>query len=303
MSRPESEFVSYTSITSPPFITSVPLVVMETGNVPLLSLRLCDKRLGATEGRSHKKVPRFLQDFSKRQVGEMQRTAADIHFEHFRLDVGNECLWREGTCIKLTPKAFALLRYFLEHAGRLVTKETLWQAIWQGTAVTDAALTMCLSEIRKALGDNAKTPRYIETVHRRGYRFIAPLLSTPPVPSAESLVPSPPPTPNAQHSTPFVVGRETELAHLQDCLAKAVDGERQLVFLTGEPGIGKTTLIEAFLAQLESGENSPVPSSSKNIVRGPSCSLQLQTFFRLLLCSPEVTASTPTAPERRTCRC
>jgi DNA-binding winged helix-turn-helix (wHTH) protein len=89
-----------------------------------------------------------------------------------QIDVANECVWRGQEALHLTPTAFALLRYLVEHAGQLVTKEELLQAIWPETAVTEGVLTTHIRQLRQALGDEAKAPRYIETVHRRGYRFI-----------------------------------------------------------------------------------------------------------------------------------
>jgi transcriptional regulator with AAA-type ATPase domain len=107
-------------------------------------------------------------------------------------------------------------------------------------------------ELRKALSDDAKAPRFIETVHRRGYRFLS-AVTTQPVVSTQLSVSSPPsPTPSTQHPTPVLIGRETEFTQLHHWLAKALNGERQIVFVTGEPGIGKTTLIDAFLHSLES---------------------------------------------------
>ena len=73
----------------------------------------------------------------------------------------------------LTPKAYDVLRYLVEHAGRLVTKQELLDAGWPEVFVGDAALKVCIREIRKALDDEAQKPQYIETAHRRGYRFIA----------------------------------------------------------------------------------------------------------------------------------
>ncbi len=75
----------------------------------------------------------------------------------------------------LTPRAFDLLLYLIEHRGRVVEKQELFERIWQGTFVTDNALTREIKEIRRVLGDDAAAPRYIETVHKRGYRFIADL--------------------------------------------------------------------------------------------------------------------------------
>jgi hypothetical protein len=114
---------------------------------------------------------------------------------------------------------------------------------------------ICINEIRKALEDDAKRPQFIETVHRRGYRWLASLRSASPVPSSEFKVQSFPPAPTPQHPAPTLVGRETELAKLHHWLDKALHGERQIVFVTGEPGIGKTTIVEVFLQRLESKSN------------------------------------------------
>ncbi|MGE0821645.1 MAG: AAA family ATPase [Candidatus Binatia bacterium] len=181
------------------------------------------------------------------------RARKDFHFGGFRLDAQNEGLWHGEEAIKLTPKALAVLHHLVMQAGQLVSKEELWREVWGGIAVTDAALTMCLSELRKALGDHVKTPQFIATVHRRGYRFIAPLSSPSPQVSGNggrgAATPCPL-TPDPCPPIPFVVGRETELARLHEWLAKALNGERQLVFVTGEPGIGKTAIANAFLANV-----------------------------------------------------
>lgn len=99
----------------------------------------------------------------------------ELIFEPFRLDVINERLWRDGSEIHLTPKAFAVLRYLAEHSGQLITKEILLKTLWSNTAVTDAVLTVCIGEIRKTLGDIPNKPKFIATVHRRGYRFLLPV--------------------------------------------------------------------------------------------------------------------------------
>lgn len=94
-----------------------------------------------------------------------------------RLDLANELVWRENEHLRLTPKAFAVLRYLLERPSQLVTKETLLQTVWPDTEVSEWALTTCMREIRKALRKQTRAPRYIETVYRRGYRFIGQLSS------------------------------------------------------------------------------------------------------------------------------
>jgi DNA-binding winged helix-turn-helix (wHTH) protein len=209
-------------------------------------------------------------------VGEEQ-----ISFGSFRCDPSNACIWRDEQALNLTPKAFEVLLYLLRHPGRLVSKEELLNAVWSETYVGDAVLKVSVGEIRKVLTDDPKTPRFIETVHRRGYRFIAPLTATPPPLSLESRVQSlesenqsaPPhmvrtldarrqtpdvstrsPTPNTQRPTPTLVGREAELAHLHLLLSQVLNGERKVVFVTGEPGIGKTALIEDFLTQIAENE-------------------------------------------------
>lgn len=103
-----------------------------------------------------------------------------LHFPPFRLDLGNERLWCETVEIPLRPKTFAVLRYLLEHAEQLVTKEELFRAVWTDTVVGEDALTGCIRDLRKALGDEARQPRYIETVHRRGFRFIGQVVSRQP---------------------------------------------------------------------------------------------------------------------------
>ena len=167
-------------------------------------------------------------------------------FHAFRLDLVNAQLWRGQELIALRPKPFALLRYLAEHPGRLVTKDELTAAVWPGTYVGESSLKGYIRDLRDVLGDDPEAPQFIETVARRGYRWIAA------VQSAELGVQSPnsQPVPNPQPLTLNLVGRERELAQLQQWFEKALRGERQVVFVTGEPGIGKTTSVDAFLARL-----------------------------------------------------
>jgi DNA-binding winged helix-turn-helix (wHTH) protein len=91
-----------------------------------------------------------------------------LRFDHFHLDPQNARLWRGRQLIALTPKAFAVLCHLVEHAGQLVTKEALLTAVWPKISVSEGVLSECVREIRHALGDTPQTPRFIETVHRRG---------------------------------------------------------------------------------------------------------------------------------------
>jgi DNA-binding winged helix-turn-helix (wHTH) protein len=157
-----------------------------------------------------------------------------------QLDLANERLWCGDQVRVLRPKTFALLRYLVEHPGQLLTKAALLEALWPETTVSEVVLSVCMRELRQALGDDARMPRFIETVHRRGYRFIGHL---------PTVHPSAPPTPSPPlHALPpLLPGREAELEALQHGLATALTGARQLLFVTGEAGLGKTTLVDVFL--------------------------------------------------------
>ena len=96
-------------------------------------------------------------------------------FPPFTLDTTYERVLRGAESIPLRPKSFAVLRYLLENSHRLVTKEELMAAVWPQAKVVDAAVKVSILEIRKALGDETGKPSYIETVGRKGYRFIAPV--------------------------------------------------------------------------------------------------------------------------------
>jgi class 3 adenylate cyclase/predicted ATPase len=95
----------------------------------------------------------------------------------FRLDLDHACLWRGEERVVLRPKTFDLLVYLVEHAGELVTKDALLAAVWSKTVVAESALTVNMSALRRALGETARTPQFIATEHRRGYRFIAPVVA------------------------------------------------------------------------------------------------------------------------------
>jgi DNA-binding winged helix-turn-helix (wHTH) protein len=96
-----------------------------------------------------------------------------VSFGEYRFDLASGRLWSGAQEVRLTPKASAVLKVLLESGGKPVSKEELFASVWKDTAVTDDALTSCIQELRKALTDDAKQPRYIETRHRRGYRFAA----------------------------------------------------------------------------------------------------------------------------------
>src|SRR5262245_51756776 len=101
-----------------------------------------------------------------------------FQFHPYRFDPHTGQLWRGKQEVKLTPKVAAVLCYLVERAGQVVTKAELFQAVWKETVVSDAALSSCIQELRRVLQDQARNPRYIETGHGRGYRFIGKVVSS-----------------------------------------------------------------------------------------------------------------------------
>jgi DNA-binding winged helix-turn-helix (wHTH) protein len=121
----------------------------------------------------------------------------------FRLDPVNQCLWRGEQRVPITPKAFDLLRYLVEHAGRLVTQGEILDALWPEIHVNQEVVKKYVLAIRKVLGDRAGESIFIETIPRRGYQFVAPVVDEP------AVAPSPP-----SGTTSQMVGRGAELAAL-----------------------------------------------------------------------------------------
>jgi len=118
----------------------------------------------------------------------------------------------------------------LAQPGRRVTKDELWQSVWPGIAVSDGALTLCIREIRQRLRDDAGAPRFVETVHRQRYQVIAKTAGDTRAATANPAF--------ADWRTVPLIGRDADVARLQERLARAAGGERQLVFAIGEAGIG-----------------------------------------------------------------
>ncbi|HEV8039375.1 MAG TPA: AAA family ATPase [Bryobacteraceae bacterium] len=160
-----------------------------------------------------------------------------IVFPPFWLDPANEQLWMGLESIPLNHKAYAVLHFLAQRPGRLVTKDELLDGVWPETHVAEGVLKVAVAEVRKALNDVSRSPRFIETVHRRGYRFIGNIESE----DRETAPPS-----------SREIEREQSLAQLDSWMAKALEGERQVVFVTGETGMGKTTLVEAFAERIAS---------------------------------------------------
>ncbi len=170
-------------------------------------------------------------------------------FEAFRLDTANECLWHNGAQIVLPPKPFAVLRYLIEHPGRLVSHDELLDALWPETYVQPQVLRTYVLDLRKALGDDAGQPRFIQTLPKRGYSFVARVVDAP-----ESKTQSE----NLATCDSELVGRINELAVLDAQFEQMAGGRRSVVLVTGEAGIGKTALIDAFCRKIEQTQTTAI---------------------------------------------
>lgn len=155
-------------------------------------------------------------------------------FGDFQLDMVNECVWRDGERLSLTPRPFAVLRYLVENPERLVTHDELLEALWPETYVQPQILRTYVLELRKLLGDDPGSPQYIATIPKRGYRFLAKVE----------------PAGKGSEEGKLLVGRDAELAFLHAQLERARKAQRPTIFLTGEAGIGKTALIDTFCNQI-----------------------------------------------------
>ena len=160
-----------------------------------------------------------------------------IHaFGDCELDTERFELRRAGERHHVEPQVFDVLVYLVEHRGRVVAREELLAQVWGHSYVSDATLSSRLMAARKAIGDSGRDQALIRTVRGRGYQFVGEV-------ERDGAPPPPSPPPRA------LVGRDGELERLQQDLDTALSGERRTVFVTGEAGVGKTTLVEALLAR------------------------------------------------------
>ena len=198
----------------------------------------------------------------------MNPDSVSLTFPPFRLEATTGILWRGKQQQRLRAQAAMVLQYLAERPGQLISKQELFTALWPDTTVSSGVLKTYVWEIRRALGDRQQKSRFIETIPRRGYRWVA--ASAAPVSGSTFQVSG---SQIEQHSArrgtwnvereTALVGRTSELAHLYASLAQAMHGQRQIVFVSGEAGIGKTTLVDTFLFEVRSQGEFGVRSQGK----------------------------------------
>ncbi len=196
-------------------------------------------------------------------MSQVRTQAAGFHFDDFFVDVANRQLWREGELVPLNSKYFDVLLLLVSECGQLVEKQRIFEEIWKSVFVTDAALTQCIKDIRKQLGDDAANPRYIKTVPKHGYIFIGNAIETYANAKsngsfeAQTFAPTPPeilakvvrivaPRPYkfldyyTEQDANLFFGREAEI----ETLGSQILARRSFI-LHGRSGVGKSSILRA----------------------------------------------------------
>jgi DNA-binding winged helix-turn-helix (wHTH) protein/tetratricopeptide (TPR) repeat protein len=175
-----------------------------------------------------------------------------LEFGPFRINATRRVLLRDDDVVPLTAKVFDTLLVLAENGGKVLEKDELMARLWPNTQVEENNLTVNLSTLRRALGDRSSDPRYIETVPRRGYRFLPTVRES----WERSSTAAADSTAASAHEPDTFVGREEEMRELLRRLRRAMAGSGSVACITGEPGIGKTALAEAFLRRVDAEEPS-----------------------------------------------
>ena len=185
-------------------------------------------------------------------------------FESFGLDEQNECLWHNGAQILLPPRIFAVLHYLVGNAGRLISHDELLDKLWPETYVQPQVLRTYVQKLRNVLGDDARQPRFIRSQPKRGYVFVAAVVdalngsaavASLQVSSAAAASLNGKASPAGAESAGQnltgrnLVGRDKELSALRTRVAQLSGGMRQVLLVSGDVGMGKTALIDAFVSE------------------------------------------------------
>jgi predicted ATPase/DNA-binding winged helix-turn-helix (wHTH) protein len=181
---------------------------------------------------------------------------AQYAFADCILDTQSYALRRAGTQYPLRPKVFQVLRYFVQHHDQVISKQELAEQLWPGQYICDAVVENTIMAVRRAVGDSGRTQGIIQTLPGYGYRFIAAVTVADEAltPGRTAAEPQRPARAGVGHLPSLVVGREAEFTQLYQWYTTALARKRQVGFIRGEAGIGKTTLVEAFVARVTAEE-------------------------------------------------
>lgn len=173
-----------------------------------------------------------------------------FRFDDFELDTDAFELRRSGEPVPLQRRVFDLVAYLAAHGERVVTKEELFEHVWEGVTVSDASLSQAVKQARKALGDDADAPSFILTTRGRGYRFGRPVTTSGRAAASVTVTRHEPeaPPPLSRRAAPFV-GRDACTGTFDAALDAASRGTPRLVLLSGEAGIGKTRALDELAAR------------------------------------------------------
>lgn len=163
-------------------------------------------------------------------------------FDEFEFDSDRFELSRAGVCVSANMLVLRLLDMFVRRPGELITREEFGARVWPGRTLSESTLTVAITRLRRTLGHERGACEFVQTVYRRGYRFLRAVET--------KVVPSPPLAAGgagAQEPSSFV-GRTEILEHLEIALSRARSGSGSLFVLTGEPGSGKTRVAEVLAA-------------------------------------------------------
>lgn len=180
-------------------------------------------------------------------MSQLSTHITGYRFDEFLIDIRNRQLWRGDALLPLNSKYFDVLVLLVTHSGQLIEKRRIFEEIWDGVYVTDAALTQCVKSIRKQLGDEVANPRYIKTVPKHGYVFIGKAVEVheepvaPPVaPKAVTLRPYKFLDYYTEHDAAMFFGREPEI----DAVCSQILARRSFI-LHGRSGVGKSSMLRA----------------------------------------------------------
>ncbi|HLF83500.1 MAG TPA: winged helix-turn-helix domain-containing protein, partial [Blastocatellia bacterium] len=191
-------------------------------------------------------------------MSQVRTPVSSYRFDDFHLDAGNRQLSRNGEPVALNSKYFDVLLLLVSRSGQLVEKHRIFEEVWDGVFVTDAALTQCIKDIRKQLGDDASSPRYIKTVPKHGYVFIGNAVAADEdgtnaatrrasLDDTSSIEPSAPrPYKFLDYYTERDAGMFFGREHEVEAICSQILARRSLI-LHGRSGVGKSSILRAGL--------------------------------------------------------